>query len=53
MADKETFEESNEEFQEVSEENEAHDENLSKNSFDSTVDESRRPSDGNIFFVHV
>ncbi len=52
MADKETFEESNEEFQEVPQENEVEDENLSEKSFDSTVDESRRPSEGNIFFLH-
>jgi hypothetical protein len=52
MADKETIEESNEEFQEVPEENVVEDEKLSENSFDSTLDESGSPSQGNICFLH-
>ena len=53
MATKETVEESNEEFQEVPEEKEVDDDELSENSFDSSVEESRRPNNGNVFYLHV
>ena len=53
MANKETFEVPNDESQAASEENEADEEKLSENSFDSSYEESRRPSDGNVLFLHV
>ena len=53
MANKETFEVPNDESQAVPEENEVDEEQLSENSFDSNYEESSRPSDGNVLFLHV